>query len=318
MAQTILVTGASGYLGSVVVRALAARPGVARVVAVDVKPGASALPNVVHRAADVRDEALLRAIIEEEGVDAVLHLAFLMGEPDDEQRAREVNVGGSLAVLAACDKSPRVSKLVISGSASAYGAVPGNPARLRETDPLRAGTLRYGIHKRLVEERLARELPSVRRSLQVCMLRICTIVGPSERTDGPVKLFCSLPAAVSVALRPGGLQFIHESDLVRVFLSALEAPDLRGAYNVAPDDSVTLADLCRALGKPRLPLPYSALWLGLYVARRALGREDLTENVVSYLAYPVVLDNSKIKKALGVQFPKGSLEAFLECARAGR
>ena len=49
--------------------------------------------------------------------------------------------------------------------------------------------------------------------------------------------------------------------------------------------------------------------------RRLGGRSDLTEKVVSYLAYPAVMSNAKIKKALGIRFPKGSLEAFLACAK---
>jgi UDP-glucose 4-epimerase len=316
MARTVLVTGAAGYLGSVLVSALARQADVAKVVALDLKAPAKSDPKVVPVAGDIRDEALLRRALESEGVDSVLHLAFMMGEPHDEEKARSVNIGGTLAVLRACQAAPSVRKLVFSGSASAYGAVSGNPPKLRETDPLRAATLRYGIHKRQVEEELAKELPGVRDSLRVVMLRICTIVGPSERTDGPVKLFCEMPATVSVLRSPGGLQFIHEADLVRVFLRALEAPELRGAYNVAPDDFVTLPQLSRALAKPCVPLPYSALWTALFLARRALRRDDLTENVVSYLAYPVVLDNSKIKKELGVDFPRGSLDAFLECAKA--
>src|SRR5687767_14635818 len=102
MARTVLVTGASGYLGSVVVRALCDDPAVARVVALDLKAPAASHPKVKPCAADVRDEYLLRSVLEEEGVDTVLHLAFLMGEPSDEARAREVNVGGTLAVLHAC------------------------------------------------------------------------------------------------------------------------------------------------------------------------------------------------------------------------
>src|SRR2546426_680600 len=83
-----------------------------------------------------------------------------------------------------------VKTLLISGSASAYGARRGNPEFLREEDPLRADTLRYGIHKRLVEEELARAMPGARKSLQVALLRICTIVGPTERSEGPVTDFC--------------------------------------------------------------------------------------------------------------------------------
>jgi len=316
MSKRVLVTGSSGYLGRVLVGRLLDHPLVSRVVAIDVAPSKLEHPNLKHHAADIRDEFLLRSILEDEAIDTVFHLAFVMGEPRDEVRARAVNVGGTLNVLEAANKSSTVKRLIISGSASAYGARRGNPEFLREEDPLRAGTLRYGVHKRMVEEELHRALPSVRHSLQVALLRICTIVGASERGSGPVATFCGLPMGVSVLFHAGALQFIHEDDLMKVMLKVMEAPDARGAFNVAPDDYTTIAEICRALGKPRVPAPYFLLWLALYLLRRVGGKTDLTEKVVSYLAYPVAVSNQKIKTALGIRFPKTSLEAFLDCAKA--
>lgn len=318
MSKRVLVTGSSGYLGRVLVEALLKHPLVSRVVGVDLAPAGLADPKFKPRPADIRDEFLMRSILEEEAVDTIYHLAFVMGEPRDEIRARAVNVGGTLNVLEAANKSSTVKRLIISGSASAYGARADNPEFLREEDPLRADTLSYGIHKRMVEEELAKALPAVRKSLQTVILRICTIVGASPRGAGPVATFCRLPLGVSVLFRKGGLQFIGEDELMRVMLRVMEAADMRGAFNVAPDDRTTLAELCKAMGKPRLPAPYSALWLALYLLRRIGGKTDVTEKVVSYLAYPAVLSNAKIKKALGIRFQKGSLESFLQRAKTMR
>lgn len=317
MAKRVLVTGCAGYLGGVLTRALLEHPLVERVVGLDLcAPRALSHPKLKTVAGDIRDEYRLRSLLQDEEIDTVFHLAFMMGEPKDEVLAREINVGGTLTVLEAASKTPTVRKLVLSGSASAYGARRGNPEFLKEEHPLRANTLRYGIHKRQVEDELAKALPGARRDLKVVVLRICTIVGGSDRTDGPVKTFCELPVGVSVLLRKGALQFIAEEDLMRVMLKVMEAPDLSGVFNVAPDDYTTVAQLCERLGKRRVPVPYSALWLALFLARRILGRVDLTENVVSYLAYPCVLSNAKLKKALGVHFSQRSLEAFAACAQA--
>lgn len=315
--RRVLVTGCSGYLGGVLVKTLLEHPLVARVAGMDQAPLKTPQnPKFKHYSADIRDEFWLRSILEEEAIDTVFHLAFMMGEPQDEALARAVNVGGTLTVLEAANKSSRVAKLILSGSASAYGARADNPEFLKEEDPLRASTLRYGIHKRLVEEELAKALPRVRKSLQVVVLRICTIVGASERGKGPVRTFCELPLGISVLFRAGGLQFISEADLLMVMRKVMEAPQLRGTYNVAPDDYTTIAAICRSLGKFRLSVPYTLLWLALFLARRLGRRTDLTENIIGYLAYPCVVSNEKIKKALGLALSRGSLDAFLECAHA--
>lgn len=316
MASNVLVTGSSGYLGRVLVARLLSHPEVQRVVGLDAAPSSVVHPKFKHYGGDIRDEFYLRSLLQEEKIDTIFHLAFIMGEPRDHALAMSVNVGGTLTVLEAASKSVSVRKLVISGSASAYGARSNNPKFLSEDRPLRARTLRYGVYKREVEEQLAKAIPEARKDLQVTILRVCTIVGSSARGKGPVTTFCELPCGVSVLFRKGGLQFIHEDDLMDVMLRVMQTPSFRGIYNVAPDDCTTIAALCRKMGKPRLAAPYSALWLAFFLARRLLRRSDVTENVVSYLAYPVVLSNQKIKRDLGVSFKRGSEEAFLECARA--
>ncbi len=317
MAKKVLVTGCSGYLGDILVRNLLSHPIVAKVVAMDLKaPNLPPRPKFKHLVADIRDEFLLRSVLEEEAIDTVFHLAFMMADRDKPVLTHAVNVGGTLTVFDACNKSSSVTKLVITSSCWAYGARRGNPARLTEEHPLRASSWPYGLHKRLVEAELAKSLPSCRRNLRVAVLRLCTVVGPSERTGGPVHSFCAAPAAPSILLSRGALQFLSETDFARVMNRAMENPDFAGTYNVAPDTETTIAALCRRLGKTRIPLPYVAAWLGLAFGRRFSRNTALSEDLANILAFPVLLSNEKIKKNLGISFEKGSEEAFLEAAAA--
>jgi len=316
MAKRVLVTGCSGYLGRLLLSRLLEHPLVARAVGADMMaPDLPAHPKLRYVAADIRDEYLLRSIMEEESVDIVFHLAFRNTENADDVRARETNVHGTLVVLEAADKSPRVQRLVIAGSTAAYGARRGNPRLLTETHPLRATGLAYAVHKRRVEEEIAKALPQVRRNLQVAILRLCTVVGPSERSGGPVRRLCGLPFAVSVLGRRGGLQFLSESDALEAFCRALEVAELRGNFNVAPGDCVPVAEICRCLGKWRLPVPYTLLWLGLFLGRRFFST-TIPEGIVAYLAHPIAASNQKLKEALGFSPAHGSLEALLTCARS--
>jgi UDP-glucose 4-epimerase len=316
MSKRVLVSGCSGYLGRLLSARLLEHPLVARVIGMDAAaPGLPEHPKLRTISADIRDHYLLRSILEEEAVDTVFHTAFLNADDTDDVRARETNVHGTIVILEAADKSPRVQRLVITGSTTAYGARRGNGRLLAETNPLRAAGLAYAVHKRRVEEELAKAMPQIRRSLQVAILRLCTVVGTGERPGGPVHRFCRLPMAVSALGRQGALQFLSESDAMEAFCRALEAPQLRGAFNVVPDDSVSIAQICRALEKWRLPLPLSWLWLGLWLGRR-LFKGTFPEGIASYLAYPVVASNQKFKAAVGFAPAHGSLEALLACARS--
>ncbi|MBI4679401.1 MAG: NAD-dependent epimerase/dehydratase family protein [Elusimicrobia bacterium] len=317
MAKKVLVTGCSGYLGELLVRNLLAHPLVQKVVAVDLKPPkVPARHKFKHCAADIRDEFLLRSIIEEESVDTIFHLAFMEADPSRAVLSHAMNVGGTLTVFDAANRSAAVNKLVITSSTWAYGARRGNPVPLRESDRLRATDWPYGLHKRLVEEELAKSLAHCRKGLNVAVLRLATVVGGSERPKGPVRLFCEAPFGVSVMLRGGEMQFLSEADFCRTMNRAMEEPSFSGTYNVAPDGWTTVAALCRRLGKTRIPLPYSFLWLYFFLSNTPRRKDSVSEELADILAFPVVVSNEKIKKALGLVFEKDSEAAFLECAAA--
>ena len=314
--KKVLVTGAAGYLGSLLLPRLLEHPLVERVVGVDRLPlGVAFHPKLRWLNSDIRDEYLLRSVLEEEGVNVIFHLNFLNADFSQRVLARETNIHGTLVVLEAADKSPRVEKLVIAGSTAAYGARRGNPQPLNESHPLKASGLAWAAHKRTIEEELAKALPHVRRSLQVCVLRLATIVGSSQRPQGPVHRFYSLPFAVSVLGRRGGLQFLSEEDAVTALCHALKAETLRGAFNVVPSDHVTTAEACRALGRRRVPVPFTLLWLTLFLGRRLFGTK-IPEGAAAYLAYPLVASGKKFEEATGFVCARSSRQALESCARS--
>lgn len=315
MPKKILVTGCSGYLGEVLVKNLLTHPIVARVIAVDIKtPKLKPHPKFKHHPADIRDEYLLRSLLEEESIDTIFHLAFMTNDPQGTAMSRAVNVEGTMTVLDAANKTPSVRKLIVTSSALAYGARRKAPEFLTEDIPLKTAALPYARHKKQVEEEIARTLPQLRKDLQVAVLRVCTVVGSSEREEGPVSRFLRKPFSVSVLFRRGALQFLAEDDLMMVLIRIMETPDFRGTFNVAPDDYTTIAALCRRFKKRRIPVPYMILWLLQLLARHMQLPNPLDERILNYLAHPAVLCNRKLKKKLGITFDTTSEEAFLACA----
>jgi len=151
----ILVTGAAGFLGSVLIRALTARSPDEDITAIDVAP------DHIHRATgrvawisgSLDDpEVLDKARLDE--VDIVFHLASVPGGLAERERTlgRRINLDATLGLfdrLAASGQRPRV---VYASSVAVYGEINGSP--IGSDSPIRP-TSTYGAHKRMAEIALA-------------------------------------------------------------------------------------------------------------------------------------------------------------------
>ena len=139
-AMRALVTGAGGFLGSALVRALSERGDLVR--ALVRRPAETlALPGVEIATGDATDPAALRAAVR--GCDVVFHLAGVRRATDAAEFLR-VNAGSTRALLEACvAEAPGLSRFVLAGSLAAAG--PSRTPR-REEEPL-APVEPYGASK---------------------------------------------------------------------------------------------------------------------------------------------------------------------------
>ena len=157
--KNILLTGAGGYIGSLVINELARnKKNLATIIAHDVKPvpKEKQLAGIHYIQGDIRDENL-GEILKEHGVDTVVHLASIVtpGKKSNREFEYSVDVLGTENLLCACMQHD-VKKIIITSSGAAYGYHNDNPQWLAETDALRGNyEFPYSWHKRLVEERLA-------------------------------------------------------------------------------------------------------------------------------------------------------------------
>lgn len=138
--------------------------------------------------ADVRDGALPDYL---RGASAVVHLAARAGVRESVARAadyRDINVGGTHAVLEACVRSG-VRRVVHASSSSVYGSM--SPP-FREGEPLPRATSPYAASKREGED-LCRRFAAVHR-LRVAMLRFFSLYGPGQRPDQVLHRFARLAA----------------------------------------------------------------------------------------------------------------------------
>ncbi len=142
-----LITGGSGYIGSRLVEVLAPREETERIVSVDVRPPATPTGGSELVRGDVRDANAMREVLERERIDALVHLAFILNPIHDEARMYDVDVNGTDAVLRAASAAG-TGQVLVTSSATAYGAFPDNPKPIAEDWPVRGQPdFSYARHK---------------------------------------------------------------------------------------------------------------------------------------------------------------------------
>ena len=204
--KVVLVTGVSRDLGRRHARALAGTPGIDRVIGVDVVPPRGDIGDVSFVRADIRTPVIAKVIAKED-VDTVVHMSVIAtpGSAGARGTMKELNVIGTMQLLAACQKSEQVRQLVVKSSTTAYGASSRDPAMFTEDmEPRRPP--RTGYAKDVNEvERYVRGFARRRPDATVTLLRCANVIGP--RVVSPLASYFRLPVIPTVLGFDPRLQF---------------------------------------------------------------------------------------------------------------
>jgi UDP-glucose 4-epimerase len=307
--RSVLITGANGYLGRLLVRALANGQGAGpRIVATDVKlplPG-QRLPGVVYETLDVRGPGA-GALMARHGVEAVVHLAAIVtpGKGADRSLLYDVDVRGTENVIEGCLQA-RARQLIVTSSGAAYGYHADNPVPLDENDPLRGNeSFAYSHHKRLVEQLLARHR-SEHPELAQLVFRVGTILGRTTRNQ--ITALFERPFVMGLSGTESPFVVIWDEDAVAVMLAGLRH-GWRGVYNLAGDGALSLREMAAMMGKPYVVIPSKLVERSLAVLH-ALGLSGYGPEQVDFLRHRPVLSNRRLKEELGFIPRKTSRQAF--------
>lgn len=308
--RKVLLTGAAGYIGSLVVAELAAdRDGIETIVATDVRatPVSEQLDGVVYHELDVRDATGLVALLKQHHIDTVVHLAAIVSPSKDSDPALEyaVDVDGTRNVLEAC-VAAEVARIIVTSSGAAYGYHADNRPLLTEDCPLRGNDeFAYSRHKRLVEEMLAdyrREHPQ----LQQLIFRPGTVLGPSTHNQITNLFEKAMVLGIGGAATP--FVFIWDQDVASCINIGVRKGKT-GIYNLAGDGVMTLREIAARLGKRYVALPRPLVTSALRVMSR-LGVSRYGPEQVRFLQYRPVLDNRALKRDFGYTPRRTSRQVF--------
>lgn len=150
--RRVLVTGAAGFIGSALVRALAASAGDERIVAFDQQALQFNHPKVDACGGDIADPALARALVDD-GVSCIVHLASLVsgGAEQDYERGLRVNFDATRELLEAARRAGHAPVFVFSSSIAVYGRVAAGQGLQVDDATAPAPAMSYGTHKLMCE-----------------------------------------------------------------------------------------------------------------------------------------------------------------------
>jgi UDP-glucose 4-epimerase len=314
--KIVLVTGVSHFLGAHLAARLAADSSIERVLGVDTVPPRPDAHRRMGRAefvrADIRNP-LIAKVISGARVDTVVHASLSPNPARSGGRVpmMEMNVIGTMQLLAACQQSGSVRRLVVKSTTAVYGASARDPAMFTEDmgpKSLPSG----GYAKDAVEiEGYVRGFARRRPDVPVTMLRFTNFIGP--RIETVMTGYFSLPVAPTVLGYDARVQLLHEDDALAVLQRAV-AHELPGVFNVGGDGVLLLSQAIRRAGRLPLPVPNPAVGPVARLFRNA-GLVDFSSEQLRFLNFGRVVDTTRLRTEFGYTPRWTTAEAFDDFVR---
>lgn len=249
--KRVLITGVGRFWGANLARQLEHDHSLDFVCGVDSREALGEFDRTEIVKGDIRNPAIAR-LINVTRVDTVVHTqVFGADRPGESSRMlHDMNVIGTMNLLAACAASPYVRKVVIRSSTAIYGASPNDPAFFTEDMEART-SLRDTYSRDIAEvETYARDFAQRAPHAAVTILRFANSIG--EAVDTAFTRYLGSQIVPTHAGYNPRLQFIMDTDAVAALAHAVRSwrP---GTYNVAGPGAITLWKFLRMAG--RIPLP---------------------------------------------------------------
>jgi nucleoside-diphosphate-sugar epimerase len=339
--HTVLITGAAGYVGAMLVRDYANRSDVARVIGLDMKEkpdflnGISKLEWIQSNTADNSWQEKAKQF----QPDIVVHTAWQIRDLyGKEKMQHEWNIGGSDQVFSFVFGTDSVKRFIYFSTVSSYAAYPDNEIdRLfTEEDQFRESDYRYAKEKRTVEERLKHAYLMARSegklTPRVFVLRPAAITGPRGRymrvrfglqsalsgqlTKGFVHRLVSLLVSYVPATDKWCRQFVHEDDVVNI-VTLCGFGDHTGDFEIfnmcPPGPVVKAADMAQAVGKKTIKIHPQIIRVAFFVLwHLTRGRVPTSRGGWKQYSYPIAVTGSRITRKYGYTYLYESKKAFSE------
>lgn len=243
----VVVTGAGGCLGEVVVSRLLERPDIHSVAGVDLVPIALEHPKFTARHFDMRQPCKPALF---GNADVLIHLAFAIAQGRMTVEEMEANnVGGTLNVFRAAQDAG-IKKVINLSSVSVYGS----GEHLTEDAPLAPSSrFPYAQQKVAIETSVQKGFAG----MGFIHFRATFILGP--RAAPMLRKMCTSRVYIVPTSPHPRIQVVHEEDVASAILAACSPSIGPGTFNLAAPQIVTFPQLVRDGRSLLLGIPISAL-----------------------------------------------------------
>jgi UDP-glucose 4-epimerase len=308
----VVVTGASGNVGTSVLEALGREPQVKEIVGIARRLPKVEMQKVRWAAADVTTDDLVPLFA---GADAVIHLAWAIQPSRDEAVTERINVEGSRRVADAVARAG-VGALVYASSVGAYSPGP-KERQVDESWPVDGITSSfYSRHKAAVETLLD---AFEQREPEVRVVRLRPgLIFKAEAASEIRRLFAGpfLPGflvrkqLVPLIPRVPRLRFqaVHSRDVGEAYRQAV-VRDVRGPFNIAADPEIGADELCELFGARSIPLSAGALRAAASLSWKLRMQPSSPGWIDLALGVPM-MDSTRAREELGWEPAVTSLEAL--------
>jgi UDP-glucose 4-epimerase len=274
-----------------------------------------ALERTEFIAADIRDQKIGR-LIAPTRVDTIVHEQIVRqpGPGMSSRAMHDINVIGTLQLLAACERVPTLSTIVVRGSAGVYGAEPHAPQFFRE-EMARLFPLRTRFQRDVAEIENYFDTYARRHTGVSCtMLRYQPAIGPGLRTQ--ITRYLSQPVCPTYMGFDPRIQLVGIDDALEAIVAAVRNP-VRGAVNVAGPGTIGLSRMIRLAGRRALPI--AAPFFGTVTsAGQRLGLDTQSEDFQRLLRYGRGVDVRRLTDEVGYTPRQSTVQAVEAWAASTR
>ncbi|MBZ0252177.1 MAG: SDR family oxidoreductase [Candidatus Methylomirabilis sp.] len=308
MADKILITGASGAMGRLLIKHFLGRE---PVIGLDRRPFMGRPMELEFHQVDLRKKKA-ENLFRRESIKAVYHLQIDHNLHGKETEHHQRNVRGTMKLLEYCERY-KVPKLIFLSSCNVYGPNPMNPNFLSEDAPLGGAAGNPAMQSQIEAEMYVMTHLWKQPEMEVVILRPVHIVGPT--VHNPVVRYLRMGRVPTLMGFDPMLQLIHEDDVVHA-LALAARPGIRGIYNVVGPGQVPLSVILKELGAGRIPIPHP---VAMSLTRRLweMGLSAFSAPELNFLRFVCNIDGARATRDLGF-VPRYSLPETIRSIRGLR